>query len=161
MVRKQKQRNIGFYPEVIYFKPRGVPTYCLQEVCLTIDELEAIRLVDFEGKEQRQAAEEMGVSQSTLQRILAKARKKVAEGLVVGKAITAKGGEIKMIGFNRGRGGGFGGGRGRLKGQFAAGPGGVCVCTNPDCAHEAAHLAGVPCYQQKCPKCGSPMIRKI
>jgi len=58
------------------------------------------------------------------------------------------------------RGRGFGRGRGRMGGPQAAGPGGVCQCTNPDCQHKIAHQAGVPCYQAKCPKCGSPMIRK-
>jgi len=51
-------------------------------------------------------------------------------------------------------------GRGRMGGRFAAGPAGKCVCTNPDCGTEIAHQAGQPCYQLKCPKCGSPMIRK-
>jgi len=59
--------------------------------------------------------------------------------------------------FNRGRGRM---GRGRMGGRFAAGPAGKCVCTNPDCGTEIAHQAGQPCYQLKCPKCGSPMIRK-
>ena len=58
------------------------------------------------------------------------------------------------------RGVGRGGGRGRKGGSFAAGPGGTCVCTNPDCKNQAAHPTGVPCYQMKCPKCGSPMIRR-
>ncbi len=48
-------------------------------------------------------------------------------------------------------------GRG-LRGGFAAGPGGSCVC--PNCGQEASHHLGVPCNQQKCPKCGSFMIRK-
>jgi len=67
-----------------------------------------------------------------------------------------------MFGRGRGLGGGLGrgGGRGRMGGQFTAGPGGVCVCTNPDCQHEVTHQAGQACYQLKCPKCGSPMIRK-
>ena len=67
-----------------------------------------------------------------------------------------------MFGRGRGLGGGLGrgGGRGRMGGQFTAGPGGVCVCTNPDCQHEVTHQAGRACYQLKCPKCGSPMIRK-
>jgi len=60
----------------------------------------------------------------------------------------------------RGSGGGFGGGRGRKGGPTAAGLGGVCVCVNPDCRNELPHQRGVPCYQRKCPKCGSPMIRK-
>ena len=163
MVRPRKRRRVEFIPEVVYFKPRGVSLSRLNEVILTVDELEAIRLVDKEGLGQLKAAKKMKVSQPTLARILSLARKKVAGGLVGGKAIKIKGGDYKMaLGF--GRGGGFGrgrgGGRGRMGGSFAAGPGGTCVCTNPDCQHEAVHQAGVPCYQMKCPECGSPMIRK-
>jgi len=149
-------------PEVVYFKPRGVPLSRLDEIVLAVDELEAIRLVDKEGLGQVKAAKKMKISQPTLARILGLARQKVADGLTGGKAIKIEGGDYKMaLGF--GRGGGFGrgrGGRGRMGGSFAAGPGGTCVCTNPDCQHEVAHQAGVPCYQMKCSKCGSPMIRK-
>jgi len=63
------------------------------------------------------------------------------------------------LGRGFGRGLGRGGGRGRMGGQFRAGPGGNCVCVNPDCKHKIVHQAGMPCYQQKCPKCGSPMVR--
>ena len=62
--------------------------------------------------------------------------------------------------FGRGRNLGKGGGRGRMSGGFAAGPVGTCVCTNPNCATQVAHQTGQPCYQLKCPKCGSPMTRK-
>lgn len=57
-----------------------------------------------------------------------------------------------------GRGPPQGGGRGRGGGPRAAGPGGECVC--PSCGKTAPHQAGIPCYQQKCPKCGSQMVRK-
>ncbi len=63
-----------------------------------------------------------------------------------------------MLRFRRGFGQGKG--RGRMSGPFASGPGGICICTNPECKNTASHQAGVPCYQIKCPKCGSPMIRK-
>jgi len=62
--------------------------------------------------------------------------------------------------FSRGRGFGRGGGRGRMGGPQQAGPGDTCVCTNPDCKHEATHQPGTPCYQLKCSKCGSPMVRQ-
>jgi len=59
----------------------------LEEVDLSMDELEALRLCDLENLEQTEAAKKMKVSQSTLQRILTSARKKVALALVEGKAI--------------------------------------------------------------------------
>jgi len=63
---------------------------------------------------------------------------------------------------NRRRGSGLGigqggTGRGRMGGPKAAGPGGNCVC--PNCNTRAPHQIGVPCMNQKCPKCGTRMIR--
>jgi hypothetical protein len=53
---------------------------------------------------------------------------------------------------------GPGGGRGRgLRGGFGLGPGGHCRCTK--CGYTEPHQLGIPCYDRKCPKCGSPMLR--
>ena len=60
-------------------------------------------------------------------------------------------------GTGRGRGQSAGGGRG-LGGGFAAGPGGYCAC--PNCGEKASHELGSPCYEQKCPKCGTAMTRE-
>ena len=60
-------------------------------------------------------------------------------------------------GRGTGRGAGRGSGRGRMAG-FAAGPEGACVC--PRCGKKVAHKAGVPCYQVKCPECGTTMTRQ-
>jgi len=90
MVRPLKQRKISFDPNVTYFKPRAVPLSVLEEVDLTVDELEALRLCDFQNLSQTKAAKKMRISQSTLQRILTSARKKVAEALTEGKAIKIK-----------------------------------------------------------------------
>ena len=68
----------------------------LEEVILTVDECEAIRLADFEGLYQEQAAEKMAVSRQTFGRIIESAHKKVAEVLVKGKALKIEGGEIEM-----------------------------------------------------------------
>jgi len=67
----------------------------LAEVVLRIDELEAVRLKDLAGLEQEQCAELMGVSQSTLQRTLTAAHTKIAEALVMGKAIRIEGGKVQ------------------------------------------------------------------
>jgi hypothetical protein len=56
-----------------------------------------------------------------------------------------------------GRGMGQGGGeRGRFGGS-AAGPGGDCIC--PNCGERVSHQTGIPCFEQKCPKCGAIMTR--
>lgn len=90
MVRPTKKRKVIFDPNVTYFKPRAVPLAELEEVDLETDELEALRLCDFEELSQTKAAKKMGISQSTLQRILTSARKKVTEALIKGKAIKIK-----------------------------------------------------------------------
>jgi len=90
MVRPIKKRKVIFDPNVTYFKPRAVPLAELEEVDLGSDELEALRLCDFENLSQVKAAQKMGISQSTLQRILTSARKKVTEALIKGKAIKIK-----------------------------------------------------------------------
>lgn len=76
-----------FSPDVIYFKPQGIPLRMLEEVILRADELEALKLYDVDGLEQTKAAEKMKISQPTFARILDSANKKIAEALVKGKAI--------------------------------------------------------------------------
>jgi len=85
--RPIKPRRVSFDPNVTYFKPRAIPLSMLEEVDLAVDELEALRLCDLKGLDQVEAAKRMKISQSTLQRILERARKKVAEALIDGKAI--------------------------------------------------------------------------
>jgi len=76
-----------FDPTVVYFKPRAVPLSVLEEVELSTDELEALRLCDLNNLEQMKAAKKMNVSQSTFQRILSSARQKVSLALIEGRAI--------------------------------------------------------------------------
>ncbi len=64
------------------FKPMGVPVSMLDQVVLTLDEFETLRLCDLEGKKQIEAGEAMGVSRGTVQRLLVKARTKVVDALL-------------------------------------------------------------------------------
>jgi predicted DNA-binding protein (UPF0251 family) len=83
-------------PQVTYFKPAGVPLTHLQEVQMSIEEAEAIRLKDIEGLEQDECAQRMRVSRSTFARILLLARQKIADALFNGKAIRIEGGNYEM-----------------------------------------------------------------
>ncbi|MDY6892360.1 MAG: DUF134 domain-containing protein [Chloroflexota bacterium] len=96
MPRPTKWRCVGFVPEVTYFKPAGVPMYALEEVCLSVEEAEAIRLKDLEGMEQEQCAQNMQISRPTFHRVLGSARRKLAEALLNGKAIRIEGGNFEM-----------------------------------------------------------------
>lgn len=97
MVRPLKPRCIGAEPNAFFYKPRGVPLRDLEQVTLTLDEVEALRLKNLEELEQTEAAKKMGVSQSTFQRILVSANRKTADALLNGKAIKIEGGVVKNV----------------------------------------------------------------
>lgn len=78
------------------FLPSRPPPWGMEEVFLTVEGLEAIRLNDFEGLDQERAARRMNVSRQTFGRILAEARSVVAEALVMGKVLRIGGGHFLM-----------------------------------------------------------------
>jgi predicted DNA-binding protein (UPF0251 family) len=96
MPRPFKCRRVAFMPEVTYFKPAGLPLRDLGEVRMSIEEIEALRLKDIEGLEQEEGAKKMNVSRPTFQRVLASARKKIADALLNGKAVRIDGGNFEM-----------------------------------------------------------------
>ena len=104
MPRPITPREIEEPPQATWFKPTGIPMRELEEVVLTFDEIEAIRLADAEGLYQEQVAEQMKVSRPTVGRILASARQKIAEALVQGKAIRMEGGAVHIRGPRSGKG---------------------------------------------------------
>jgi predicted DNA-binding protein (UPF0251 family) len=80
------------------FKPIGIPVRLLDEVVMTLDEFEAIRLADLDGLYQESAAAQMGVSRPTFSRIAAEAHRKVADAIVHGKALRIEGGPVRIAG---------------------------------------------------------------
>jgi predicted DNA-binding protein (UPF0251 family) len=96
MGRQPLWRRVGFLPQVTYFKPAGIPLANIQEVRLSVEEAEAIRLKDIEALEQDECAQKMSVSRSTFARILLSARQKMADALLNGKAIRIEGGNYEM-----------------------------------------------------------------
>ena len=87
MPRPRLYRKIKFNPNVIYFKPQGVPMRLLEMVELTAEEAEAMRLKNIKDLDQLECAKKMNTSQSTFQRILSSAYKKITEAIIQGKAI--------------------------------------------------------------------------
>ena len=96
MGRMPKWRCVASIPEVTFFKPVGIPYRVLEEVCLSVEEAEAIRLKDLEGLEQTECAQRMNVSRPTFHRVLGAARSKLADALLNGKAIRIEGGTFEM-----------------------------------------------------------------
>jgi len=92
MPRPFKCRRVFGTPGADYFKPRGIPLSALQEIGLSLDEFEAIRLADLEGLYQEDAAQRMNISRQTFGNIIAEAHKKIADAIVNGKALKIAGG---------------------------------------------------------------------
>ncbi|MBN1190353.1 MAG: DUF134 domain-containing protein [Dehalococcoidales bacterium] len=96
MGRPPLSRRVSFIPPVTYFKPAGIPLSQLEEIELSIEEIESLRLKDLEDLEQEQCAEKMNISRTTFVRILDSARRKAAEALINGKAIRIEGGNYEL-----------------------------------------------------------------
>ncbi|MBN1446586.1 MAG: DUF134 domain-containing protein [Bacteroidetes bacterium] len=132
-------RVVDFDPEVLHFKPAGVPSPTLEQITLNLDELEALRLADVEGMYHTLAAEHMHISRQTFGRIITSARRKVATALLEGKELIITGGMI-------------------MQRQHTMGRGGNCIC--PKCGKSVPHPQGVPCREMRCPDCGKVLLRE-
>lgn len=83
-------------PHAKEFRP--IPIGNLRPIELTYPEYEALRLADFEGLTQEQAAKRMKTSRGTVWRLLSLARKKVAQALTESRPILiAAKGEVEKV----------------------------------------------------------------
>jgi predicted DNA-binding protein (UPF0251 family) len=133
MSRPFKCRHIGCEPGTTYFKPRGIPLVELQEVTLTVDEFEAVRLADLEGLYQEESAKKMKISRQTFGNIINSAHGKIADAIINGKAIKIEGGVYTKAGMR------------------------IFICE--DCTHEweLGYGTGRP---QECPQCKNNNIHR-
>jgi len=97
MSRPCRCRRIRCNPDTNYFKPRGIPLDVLEEVNLSLDELEAIRLADLGELYQEDAAKKMNISRQTFGNIINSAHKKIADALLNAKALKIEGGNIERV----------------------------------------------------------------
>ncbi len=107
MPRPRKWRKVCCLPENSRFGPLDSTANAANAVNMTIDEYEAIRLIDLDKFTQEECAAQMNISRTTVQGIYDEARRKLAESLVNGKVLWISGGEFKLC---DGRGKGCGGG---------------------------------------------------
>jgi len=78
------------------FKPKAIPMSQLAVINIGHDELEAVKLVDVEHLRQVDAAEKMGISPATIQRIIETTREKIVKALIEGHAIIIDGGDYEI-----------------------------------------------------------------
>lgn len=135
MARPTKWRKIECTPAVPYYVPSKENTGEAETQILFLEELEAIRLKDYEGFDQAECAQRMEVSRPTFQRILLSAREKVADALLHGKSIHIDGGNYTMQ---------------------------ICMVCCSGCGaqwREPVETIGEQSGEEVCPKCGSTHIR--
>ena len=126
MPRPRHKRHIDSPPVMEGFKPFGIPMMDLEPVILLFEEYESVRLADYEGLNQEEAAKRMKVSRPTFTRIYQQARQSIARAFVEGQAILIEGGNYKMT-YSKG----------------------FCICIK--CDTKMPHKRGIPCSDNKCP----------
>jgi uncharacterized protein len=163
------------------FKPFGIPITDLEPVILFFEEYEVIRLLDYLGMTQLEAARKLAVSRPTLTRIYEKARRTIAEAFVEGKAIFIAGGDYhtdefwyrceachKLLISEKAVGcciyceseniRPLTDKPHKMEQENCENLPGFCICLG--CNTRIPHQTGVPCKTSACPKCGKKMIRE-
>lgn len=136
MSRPPKERRVEYLPEITVFKPAGVPKAVLEEVVLTVEELEAVRLKDLERLDQEECAVKMQISRPTFQRVLGQARAKIADALINAKGLRIEGGNYQLA-----------------AGRFQ--------CRACYYYFDLTFPAGQPATKFVCPRCEHPQPRRV
>lgn len=94
MARPARCRKICFEPKYGSFAPCGVVG--TEQILLTVDEFEAVRLIDYEKRTHEQCARQMGISRTTVTEMYERARTKIADCIVNGKTLCISGGNYAL-----------------------------------------------------------------
>lgn len=95
MPRPRKCRKVCHMPKICNFVPVGQDVN-QKPVVLTVDEFEAIRLIDEQGFSQEECSSYMQVARTTAQAIYNTARAKIATALVEGMPLRIEGGDYRL-----------------------------------------------------------------
>jgi predicted DNA-binding protein (UPF0251 family) len=96
MPRPRKWRKVCCLPESNLYGPLNWSDIENEIIMMTVEEYEAIRLIDLEGLTQEECAEKMQVARATVQNIYKDARSKIAESLVNGNLLKIEGGDYQL-----------------------------------------------------------------
>ncbi len=96
MSRPQENRIIYAFPLFSKFKPLGINGQDLEQIQLQLDEFEAFHLAAQVDLTLTIAADTINMSQSSFNRLIDKARKKIVDFLIKGKLLTINGGSIQF-----------------------------------------------------------------
>jgi uncharacterized protein len=181
MPRPKRKRVVNHPPMMEGFKPFGIPIADLEPVILFFEEYEVIRLLDYLGMTQLEAAREMAISRPTLTRIYEKARRTIAAAFVEGKAIFIAGGNyhteefwyrcescLKLVISEKSI-------RccthcesdqirpltdkpQKTDQERCENLPGFCICLH--CNTRIPHQSGIPCSESVCEQCGKKLIRE-
>jgi len=90
MSRPRIKKKVEWHCNFTHITPVGQGIIQIEEILVSHEELEALRLKDCLGLEQKQAAKAMNISQPTFHRLLREARKKISDAIVNSKQIKIK-----------------------------------------------------------------------
>ncbi|MBP2625643.1 MAG: hypothetical protein H6Q68_354 [Firmicutes bacterium] len=96
MVRPHKERRVEKLPLLTHYKLVGVPLHEVDEMILSIEEMEATRLANIEHLDQASSAASMEISRPTFHRIVNMTHQKIATALWHGQALRVDGGRIRI-----------------------------------------------------------------
>jgi predicted DNA-binding protein (UPF0251 family) len=185
--RSKLHRKIGSPPVLKGYKPIGLPYNETHTTSILYEEIEALRLADYTGLKQEEAARLMNVSRPTFTRIYSACLKKLAKAFTEGRSIVIEGGNVEFdkqwyrcndctTVFHHSE-----------KNQNE------CIhcksediehinesvriwkdkkervekkdkqeiyCSCPNCHYKVQHQQGVPCFSLSCPECSIPLVRE-
>lgn len=96
MPRPRKFRRVCCLPKNNSFGPHNLAPTQENQIIMTVDEYETIRLIDYEGYTQEQCSQNMNIARTTVQQIYNRARKKLSQALVDGKCLIITGGDYTL-----------------------------------------------------------------